>query len=56
MKKHFLAGWERFSLWERLLVVLLIFTLITVWLIGPHVDRVEGYRWHLPPHKRNDYK
>jgi hypothetical protein len=46
--QHFRAGWERFSLLERLLLAVLFLTLLTVWFVGPHVDRVEGYRWHLP--------
>jgi len=45
--QDFKAGWERFSLWERLVLAAIILSLITVWLVGPH-ERDKGYRWHLP--------
>lgn len=46
--KHFKAGCERFSLGERLLLAAFVLSLITVWLVGPRAEKVNGYRWHFP--------
>lgn len=47
--QHFKAGYERFSLAERLLLIVLALVLITVWLVKP--PDPPPYKWHRPLHQ-----
>jgi hypothetical protein len=51
--KHFKAEWERLSLADRILLILLLVTLLTAWLVPR--PQVLGYKWKLPPHRPITY-
>lgn len=49
LREHFWAGYEQFSLAERLLLIVLALVLITVWLVKP--PDPPAYKWRLPLHR-----